>query len=408
MANPYYDYYGQTKEQEKNDNQSRSYKDQMLPIYVSASLGSILVHIFSFALASLSLTHYLTHSLGINDSFYYWSIFVVICLLIFAFIEVPKYTLAKVTVENKNDGVKKRDYYGQIITLCSLVVCSILLSSWGSTLIDDAANSEADTKSIELIEDTYNKRLDNKLVFWQSKIDGTQSEIDIYEKKHEKYYASEQTTRLSSASSVQMPYKALLATKVKLETNRDNALADIRKEKDNALTAARDYNEAAISKHSENSNVSDWIMFCLMIGLEIAYVGLIYFIAYYNHRCRKEKGASEANQSEPEALPTQSKAKTQSEPKAKQSEAREEAYAPAFATKERNPIRFGGNEYAHGQIIMEEGAKKPKIAYEKANGELTFYTQATLLRMANGDKTSDANRKKLLKLANKEQWNQYQ
>lgn len=207
--------------------------------------------------------------------------------------------------------------------------------------------------------------------------------------------------------------KVMLSKTVKVQTEQKNTLIEQRNTSVTNAEKANDKNrELAASnlllsdKESEDKkSKQQTILVIIAVAFEVIIIVCSIFESYYLFRVDID---NEANQSESEALPTQSKAKTQSEPKAKQSEAREEAYTTAFATKEQKRIGFGNSEYQHGQIIMEEGSKKPKIAYEKANGELTFYTQAKLLRMANADKTSDANRKKLLNLANKTEWNQYQ
>lgn len=412
--NTYYKNYFEKKFQDTEEKAERSYAEQMLPVYVVSKIGSILIHVLSFIAASILPAYWLSKSLGVDSGIYF-----VLCLIftggcIFLFIEVPKYTLTKVAVENRHNKEPFSHYWVEVLALLFIVGTSIALSTGGSELMDDYLNPAAETVDIMELQDNYDSDIEKKTAYWDNKIEEAEQKVTDYYNANKKYYASEGKERLSSAKAIQEPYKLLQETAAGLVEDKRKDIDELMHYKKENTTRYTAENTQSIEQHKLHTDIAGTFLFWFMLALELIYVALVYFIHYYDYRGRKEREgieeiATQSKEEENQRIADKVK-KMQGEAKKKAKQSKE-SEVPVFADTggevKRNMISFGKKEVQHGQIIMKEGWKNPKMWYEKKNGELTLYTQKKLERMANESKASEARKQKLMNLVNKEEWNKY-
>ena len=64
--NKFYQNYFEKKYTDKEPNRQRSYAEQMFPVFVSAKVGSVLIHVLSFLMASIYPAYWMNKSLGVD------------------------------------------------------------------------------------------------------------------------------------------------------------------------------------------------------------------------------------------------------------------------------------------------------------------------------------------------------
>ena len=325
------------------------------------------------------------------------------------FIEVNKYTLTKVVVENRHNKEDFSHYWAETIALVLIICGSVFLSTKGSEIVDDYFNPTASVIDLVQLEENYDSVIEQKIEYWDKKINAAQKDVKEYWVNNKRYYASEGKERLSSAKSIQQPYKLLQSNLANLISEKSKELAELRQYKRDNINTSKETNDQSISEHKAATDFAGTVLFWFMLLLEIIYIGLIYFVHYYNYRAIREREDLEVEekQSEVEERAKLASKVKQYQSEAKKSKEREEPVLAKTQQPQRRPIKFGNESYEHGQIVMQEGWNKPKMAYKKANGDTSFYTQSKLLRMARDNKASEERKEALNNLANQKGWEQY-
>lgn len=259
--------------------------------------------------------------------------------------------------------------------------------------------------SIDSISNTFENEMETSLAYWGNLKKEAQASADsLHNKNNWKGRTSKEVRPLV------VQYQAAAIAYTDSTTKEKQKIIN---QKQAAIAQAEQDNKTAVASHDE---------FCRQFGywtglLSILSYFFLYFIIgffeYYEDRelatlnsLRSKDGDKEKQSEDEERAKLASKVK-QYQSEAKKSKEREEPVLAKTQQPQRRPIKFGNESYEHGQIVMQEGWNKPKMAYKKANGDTSFYTQSKLLRMARDNKASEERKEALNNLANQKGWEQY-
>lgn len=331
--------------------------------------------------------------------------FIALCFALLALIAIESIVSYSFTIHHRKKYVDMKFsnwiYYISIPVIILSCVASYAFSENTTRL----AVRSIDLVSIDSVSNSFDQKMIASVSYWEGLKKEAQDKADSL---HNKNNWKGRTAREVRPLVIQHEAAALSYTD---STTKEKQ--KIINQKQAAIAQAESDNKAAINEHNEFcSQFGHWTGLLSILSYVFLYF-IIGFFEYYDDRelatleSLQNSDSPKVNQSEGQERATLAAKVKQHQSKAKQSEERKE---PVFADVEppqRRPIKFGNDNYEHGQIVMKEGWKKPKMAYKKANGGTSFYSQSKLERMARDKKASEERRKTLNHLANKKEWEQY-
>ena len=282
--NIFYNNYRQQQELEdsKDEDNDRSFRQQMYPVFIAANLGKFIIHLLSFS-AAVILPAYGFELLF--NSFYLGLIVGFVMVLVF--IELPKWSTINTIFENYFDS--NIVSYGLSLFAVCLIAPSIASSTFGVPLLVARLSPAAATISLNNIEDKHKKKRLEAVSYFEPQIYKYDKEAKDYFKKYSKYYASEDRIRLSSAASVKLPYNKLLAAHSTAQERLNIRIDSIDSRLSVEMAAARADNRIIVQEHRFKKDNAGNIAFWLMLVLELCYILIVWGVKYYEHRSKLER-----------------------------------------------------------------------------------------------------------------------
>ena len=282
--NIFYNNYRQQKELEdsKEEDNDRSFRQQMYPVFVAANLGKFIIHLLSFS-AAVILPAYGFELLF--NSFYLGLIVGFVMVLVF--IELPKWSTINTIFENYFDS--NIVSYGLSLFAVCLIAPSIASSTFGVPLLVARLSPAAATISLDDIEDKHKKKRFEAVNYFEPQIYKYDKEAKDYFKKYSKYYTSEDRRRLSSAASVKLPYNKLLAAHSTAQERLNIRIDSIDSRLSVEMAAAIADNRIIVQEHRFKKDNAGNIAFWLMLVLELCYILIVWGVKYYEHRSKLER-----------------------------------------------------------------------------------------------------------------------
>ncbi len=361
----------QVKRASKGKKKNRSFGQQLFPVFISVSFGTILIHVVSF-LAAIIFPAYqinvLTGSPIIG--------LLLGAIFIFLFIEIPKYVCINTVFENYFDDDQIKSF-GLATIAFACISISILSSTYGIELGVKWLAPDVELLSIEQINKKYDSLIDKEKQYWQPKIDKYDMQSQKYFKENAKYYTSEGRTRLSSASSIKEPYNNMLASLTSSENSLSNRIIELEEQRTVEIERANKNNDGKKELHKESKNKASIISFWIMLALELVYIFGIACIAYYRERSEKEMISPSTG--EQVQIESQTGKVVEINSQTKPTEQEQQAKKQAVASKQDQPNQIGFKK--HGQVFVPEGSTVPKVWYQTAKGGWSAYSQSDLNRM---------------------------
>lgn len=355
----------QIKKASQSREKNRSFGQQLFPVYISVTIGTILIHLISFFAAIIYPAHVLDTMTGNAIAGV-----ILGSLFIFAFIEIPKYVCINTAFENYFDSSLKS--YGLISVAACCVSCSIFSSTYGVELGVKWLSPNAELLSIEQIEEKYDALIEKEKSYWQPKIDNKNLEKEKYFKDNAKFYAKEGRTRLSSSKTTKEPYNKLLASLTNSENSLRTRILDLEGEKKEAINLAKSKNLRIEQNHDNQKDHASIVSFWVMLLLELVYIGGIAYKAYYQYRSEKE------------LLPVQDQTTkivdiNQTKP-IKQQQEQEQQVEKQQVVAEQNKTNTIGFK-THGSVFTPEGGTVSKVWYQTTKGGWSCYSKSDLNRL---------------------------
>ena len=277
MNSYYQNWRNYLNERRANTSKERSYGEQMALAAFGFQVGKFLIHVLSFS-AAILLPAYAFEVLFGN---FYLGLAVGAALFL-VLIELPKYAVINTIFENYHEY----GYYsgGAALGAFILIAFSVVSSTFGVPIMVDRLAPTPELVDLVKIEQRYDSLKNKAIAYWsnlKNEVEGkSQVILQGGSRKNGTYIKS---TALKQNAS-------LLGSSLSYTDSLNSALSVLSYELKSALKTATNENNKTIRWHNTKKRDVGFISMLVMLLLEVAYLGVVAYLKYYDHRREKELG----------------------------------------------------------------------------------------------------------------------
>lgn len=417
MANRYYETYKEnTREfKKKHTKKERSFEEQFLLVYWCGMIGAGFIHLCSF----VSAVAYPTHEFQVMFGNFYLGM-IISGVLVFVFIEIPKYTFFTVFFENKFD-TGTQSYFMLSIAI-GLALFSAYLSPNGTEYLVEWFAGDAKIEDTQVRQDDYKEQRASIVGLWQPKIEQLRKEYNTWYESQKRYYAKEKDPKTGKLGRYRLPNARSLRNKDKgytfqiaeMEKSLNQELRELSALKTTVVTDLVAKNKEKEKEHEEKKEHASIFSFFLMLILEGIYILSLAGMKYYQHRSieekpkgqKKEQTKTELEQEttgfEPIAIKTEPEQPEQGESSSdKGGETKQPSMQIPYQNSESEQKEDNEEDIFHGKVFKNKGQRTARVWFEKEDGLFVAYTPGAIMSQIKSKEGSDNRKKELLELYNK-------